>query len=550
MGMDRSDRKNIKAGFDKEDCRKNRAAQKVELRKAKRDEGLQKRRNMVEVQVEIDEPGTPTDSVAVTSFETQAQTVLGFVARNGPPAEFDDAFIATRALRKQLSLARNPPIDDVINAGLVPSFVTMLGHPDTKLQFEAAWCLTNIASGTSQQCNSVVQHNGIPALVALMASPELDVCEQAVWAIGNIAGDCPQLRDLVLTSGATDKVIKMIEATASMGQMGPLRNAVWALSNLMRGKPQPAATYVAAAIPVLARLLMIQDDEVMMDTCWALSYVSDGGDDNIDLVVTAGCVVPLMTILRERQETRTRTPALRTLCNILTGSHSATQAVLDAGILEVLPDAIKSPKAQTRKEACWAISNIAAGTTDQVDAVLRSPLLASVVDRLQNDEFEVKKEAAWVVANILHGFASEPTAHNASRATALAQLGAIPAMVNMLELNDAAMQKLMLEATGTMLAAGASLAAVKGGDNPFLVPFDEAEGVDKLEALQSHHNEDVYEKAVELLEKYFGEDDDAEDENLVPNVSAGATGFAFNGTGLSNNANFNFGVAAPAGFAF
>ena len=114
---------------------------------------------------------------------------------------------------------------------------------------------------------------------------------------------------------------------------------------------------MSSAVPTLAKLLMIADEEVIMDTCWALSYVTDGGDDRIDMAVSAGVVPLLMNILRERSETRTRTPALRTLCNILTGSAEATQAVLEAGILEVLPESIKSPKSQTRKEACWAMSN-------------------------------------------------------------------------------------------------------------------------------------------------------------------------------------------------
>ena len=142
-----------------------------------------------------------------------------------------------------------------------------------------------------------------------------------------------------------------------MGQMGPLRNAVWALSNLMRGKPQPSVSHVTQAVPTLAKLLMIADEEVLMDTCWALSYVTDGGDDRIDMAVAAGIVPLLMGVMRDRADPKTRTPALRTLCNILTGSAEATQAVLDAGVLEVLPESIKSTKAQTRKEACWAISN-------------------------------------------------------------------------------------------------------------------------------------------------------------------------------------------------
>ena len=171
--------------------------------------------------------------------------------------------------------------------------------------------------------------------------------------------------------------------------------------------------------------------------------------------------------------------------------------------------------------------------------MLRSPLLATVVDKLSTDEFEVKKEAAWVVANIMHGFSSEPTVANAARVQQLVNLGCIGGMAKMLEVNDAAMQKLMLEATGTLLEAGEKLGTSKGSDNPFLVAFDEAEGVDKLEALQTHHNEDVYEKAVELLEKYFGEDDD-DDENLLPNTAGNDNTFAFG----------NFQPQANVGFAF
>jgi len=531
MGADRDEKRGVKGGIDKDDCRKNRAQQKVELRKAKRDEGLQKRRNLVTIVPNEDADtllASPApDASSEAGFASLVQTALGFVQRNGPPDEYQDALLSTRALRKQLSLQRNPPIDDCINAGLVPAFVTMLGHPESKLQFEAAWCLTNIASGTTKQCDAVVQAGGIPPLVGLMGSPEIDVCEQAVWAIGNIAGDSPALRDLVLQHGAADRVIAMVEATASMGQMGPLRNAVWALSNLMRGKPQPAIAHVAQAVPTLTKLLMIADEEVLMDTCWALSYVTDGGDDRIDYVVQQGCVPLLMNVLRERTDNKTRTPSLRTLCNVLTGSHEATQTVIEAGILDVLPEAIQSTKAQTRKEACWALSNIAAGTAQQVDLVVRSPLLATVIERLDRDEYDVKKEAAWVVANILHGYASEPTPANAQRAATLVQLGAIPPMVKMLDVNDAALQKLMLEACGTLLAAGE--AQSKNGENPYLLPFDEAEGIDKLEALQSHHNEEVYNKAVELLEKYCGEDND-EEENLLPNTAGNA--FAFGASPL------------------
>ena len=38
--------------------------------------------------------------------------------------------------------------------------------------------------------------------------------------------------------------------------------------------------------------------------------------------------------------------------------------------------------------------------------------------------------------------------------------------------------------------------------------IDDAEGIDKIENLQSHDNNEIYEKAVKILETYWVEDDD------------------------------------------
>ena len=58
-------------------------------------------------------------------------------------------------------------------------------------------------------------------------------------------------------------------------------------------------TQVKDAIPVLQEAVANSTDkDVLMDTCWALSYLSDGDDARIEAVAASGVVVNLVQLLR------------------------------------------------------------------------------------------------------------------------------------------------------------------------------------------------------------------------------------------------------------
>jgi hypothetical protein len=99
--------------------------------------------------------------------------------------------------------------------------------------------------------------------------------------------------DLVLGMGAMQPLLQLLspEFPASRSMV---RNATWTLSNFCRGKPAPDFEITKAALPTLRSLIMPSqddnDEEIMTDACWALSYLSDGPNERIQV---CSCSAPL-----------------------------------------------------------------------------------------------------------------------------------------------------------------------------------------------------------------------------------------------------------------
>jgi len=471
----------------------------VQLRKQTRDEALQKKR-MGEggsVPGAAATPSTMNDASALDSAQnSQIQTLAQQVRSENQQEQFQ----AAQQLRKLLSIENNPPIQEVINTGVVPCLVELLkdiSRPE--LQFEAEWVLTNIASGSADQTRVVVEAGALPIFIQLLLSPNADVQEQAIWALGNIAGDSANLRDLVLQAGGLVPIMNVLHHTDKTSMM---RNATWTLSNLCRGKPAPQFEMVAPALPTLAQLLNNTDVEVLTDACWAFSYLSDGPNERITGVIQAG-VVPKLVELLLHSSPLVQTPALRAVGNVVTGDESQTQAVIDAGACRPMQQLLFHQKKGIKKEACWAISNITAGSRSQIQAVIDAQLIQPVVGLMATGDFDIKKEAAWAISNAT-------TSEDLGVIEHLVEMGCIPPLVNLLTLSDVKVITVALEALENMLKAGKKFQESAGAaENPLVSKIELADGLTKIEALQEDPNEEVYSKAMKILENYFPLEDDA-----------------------------------------
>lgn len=198
-----------------------------------------------------------SERVAFSQIQTLAAEATGTAA------EVQRLLPPVTVVRKLLSL-KDPPIDETIGSGVVPSLVRLLAPSfGFHLRTEAAWALTNIASGTAEHARYLIAQGAVAPLVAALAEehavpppspatpkqasdarvgaeadgqggwigavqspstaaeadpPATQMRHQAAWALGNLLADDSAHRDLVLQRGG---LVARYAARASCGWLGP-----------------------------------------------------------------------------------------------------------------------------------------------------------------------------------------------------------------------------------------------------------------------------------------------------------------------------------------
>ena len=448
----------------------------------------------------------------------------------------------------------------MINAGCLPYLVQCLGADDNpKLQFEAAWALTNVASGESRHTNELVKCGAVQPLLRLLGSPSWEIREQAVWALGNVAGDGATLRDYLLNMGAMQALIAMLQQLLREAvPMSLIRNTAWTLSNMYRGKPSPPLHLVVPGLPMLKLLLNHPDDEVVVDTIWAVSYATECNvidkptpstqmptvDERIDAVNAAGILPDIYRFL-SAPELSKALPSVRTFGNILTGSAKYTDLVLQMNILPPFLQVLTRKNRVIRKEVLWALSNVAAGTAQHVQALIDASVIITANQVIETAEFELQKEAGWLIANASVCATPEQVRLMVDSHKLLESLAAI------LKLPDTALLKMALSSLEAVLNVGETCSESSTDQNPYVVKLEELNVDETLNKLQMHKSKKIYEASYDILRDYFETDDqpDGMDDTLGDDASAtGATGGAAAPAPGTNPA-LNFGPAPQTGSA-
>jgi hypothetical protein len=174
--------------------RENRGNVTVRLRKQQRRQEIMKRRKASETKSVFDESNEGIESESFTP------STLNMLFQQMQLPDVAKQVSAVRMLRRYTAgNESSPPVQILLDHGLiVPHLMKLLSGENVEMKVEATWILANIAAGTHEQTEYLINLGVIPPLVSMLSSVSTHLRIQAVWALANVAGDCVKYRDLVL----------------------------------------------------------------------------------------------------------------------------------------------------------------------------------------------------------------------------------------------------------------------------------------------------------------------------------------------------------------
>ncbi|MCP9262558.1 Importin subunit alpha [Dirofilaria immitis] len=504
-------------GMTSDVMRKRREEACAEIRKARRLDDLNKRRQIDLAPPEIiEDPDYEPESNA-QSCSAWSQ-VITMADHEQPCTAMDERIIAklygecTREIEESLDFYRrrfrtsnfsaayflngnaSDVADEIVALNIIPRIVELLHTgPSLNIRRTATHVIGAIVSICSTHTEAIVKSGVVPYLIDLIGNPDRELRELTLFALGNIAAECCEYRDLCIEYGMAQKMTMIPDGMTLM----EARCAVWAASNLCRGKEPPVdLEKISVLLPLFNEALYSNDTLIISDACRAFGRLLDA--------------IP----------------------------ESSYKYILKPSTVECLVEHMGNPNSKISLAALLAVGNIVSGDDEQTQNVVCCTNALNNIHRLLLDGdqkrsvkyagyYRILLLACWVIANAVTGGSKE-------HITRIVNEGALTPLSDMLTVMDCSVVVVVLKTLAGILECGESY---KGGNvddtfvnyignmgflgkcssdingkNPYSAMLEELNVIDKLEFLMLSTNTEIFFKACAIMEKYYLCDDDEQDE--------------------------------------
>ncbi|KAI8870496.1 ARM repeat-containing protein [Ramicandelaber brevisporus] len=304
------------------------------------------------------------------------------------------------ALRRFLGPGYHGEIERVVDTGVIPRFTELLSQStDIRILEEVAWCLCNVASGSSQSTMAVYHSGAIQPLRRLLYEEKSkSIVGSALRALSNISHESKQVcEDVVSDDLLIPFVLNMMKTSRKSGML--MDTAMQFMWEIIASKPvqltrELRIEYGLAAVEFISwsprfntgyrRHTYDTSIPAKLGERNLMDSILDGALGIIRNVTTLEPVVeaiiqrellPLIMQCVSIDVSKIAGSAIRILGNLVSQSDDVTDVVIQKGGLQALIVGLGYSDSAIVKSACWALSNILAGTPSQIIASLQAGTL-------------------------------------------------------------------------------------------------------------------------------------------------------------------------------
>lgn len=451
--------------------------------------------------------------------------------------ETDKARAGLASLRHLLSQTEGAPIAQCHTENVSQLLVRLLARvADTETQISAAWCLTNLATGTHEETEKVLA--AAPQLIAFLGSDVAELQEQAAWALGNVASDCQAFRLRLLKLNIMQPVMVILRREVHGSHWGLKHRTLWLLSHLARGYESSASLFlepkahevlfeIVKTTLELGHALEERNASIVSEVMWCFSYLCAKEVECLATLVECGlirlCTFILTTVARkdvDKLNVEILTPTLRALGNLLAVSNNAwkLEVARQSEVLSclcVILDEWENYK-DLSTDGAWLCSNLCAygahptepGEVIDREVVARTSeiFLPRLYWLFCNGNFSVQSEALYGLLKlasrgdekILIWMLSRPNrAIFIDTLLKMLRKSDLDAMETSMDLIECILSKVSNPFAATSLGGSTGVEIIKGSD-----------GVESFESVYyGKYPDDICNRAGEILDKYLTEED-------------------------------------------
>jgi hypothetical protein len=322
-----------------------------------------------------------------------------------------------------------------------------------------------------------------------------ELISNLIWLITHIGSDNEQSREAILNSNIFEQILEILEKGSV--HINVLKHGIWLLSSISKGGDVNDHTILERILKILCIFVRFHDQEVVGDSIWGLSNFSNTRFTNLMNIIIDMGVIPVILNYDHSYNIASIEAPVKLIGNILTGDDHIIDEMLKLGIIEFLEKYLNSKYSTIRREATWCLSNIAAGTKYQINTLISSTVMPKIYELVKDSSNDVVRECIWVISNCLSG-------SDLDMCIKLANQNVVNAIIYVIiHHSEPSIIGITLEGLKKFFEHGEVIKQFSDGKNPFVEEFFSAGGVDYLEKLKQHKNNEIFLISSEILELFF-----------------------------------------------